>query len=161
MKIMLSLCAVLLLQCFYLNAYSQSLKVTGKVTNKSTKEPLPGATVTIKGSRVTAVTGVDGNFSITAPKSGSILVVTYAGMTALERAVTQSGMLNFELETGDPKLDEVVVVGYGTQKKTSLTASVSTVKGADIVRQPVSDLSNALGGRATGVIFTQGSGTSR
>lgn len=158
MKMVLSLCAVTLVQFFYLTAFSQSLQVTGTVTNKSTNEPLPGATVSVKGGGGTVVTGTAGNFSIAAPKSGSILVVSYAGMTTLERAVTAAGVLNFALETGDPKLEEVVVVGYATQKKTSLTASVSTVKGSDIERQPVSDISNALGGRATGVLFTQAGG---
>src|SRR6187551_2111552 len=116
MKTVLSLCAVTLVQFFYLTAFSQSLQVTGTVTNKSTNEPLPGATVSVKGGGGTVVTGTAGNFSIAAPKSGSILVVSYAGMTTLERAVTAAGVLNFALETGDPKLEEVVVVGYATQK---------------------------------------------
>src|SRR6195952_562022 len=141
MKIVLSLCTVLLLQCFFLHAYSQALSITGKVINKSTNEALPGATVSIKGGGGNTVTGTDGNFSINVPKSGTVLVITFAGMTTLEQAVTRSGVLNFELEQGDPRLDEVVVVGYATQKKTSLTASVSTIKGSDIERQPVSDLS--------------------
>ena len=79
-------------------------------------------------------------------------------MVSLERVITNGGVQNFELETGDDNLEEVVVVGYGTQKKTSLTASVSSVKGGDIQRQPVGDLTNALGGRASGVLFTQASG---
>ncbi|MEO5893157.1 MAG: TonB-dependent receptor [Ferruginibacter sp.] len=158
MKMVLSLCAVILVQSFFLTAFSQSLQVTGTVTNKSTNEALSGATVSVKGGGGTAVTGPDGNFSISVPKSGSVLAVSYAGMITIERAVTQPGVLNFSLETGDPKLDEVVVVGYATQKRTSLTASVSTIKGSDIERQPVSDLSNALGGRATGVLFTQSGG---
>ncbi|MFT3934506.1 MAG: TonB-dependent receptor [Chitinophagaceae bacterium] len=157
-KIVLPLCAVVLLQCFSLVLFSQSLQVTGRVTNKTNHEPLQGATVSVKGAKTNTTTAADGSFTITAPKSGSIIVISYAGMATMERAVTSAGVVNFELENGDPKLDEVVVVGYGTQKKTSLTASVSTVKGADIVRQPVSDLGNALGGRATGVLFTQGSG---
>src|SRR3954462_4358356 len=99
MKMVLSLCAVIFIQFFYLPVFSQSLQVTGTVTNKSTKEPLPGATISIKGGRGTVVAGTNGDFSISAPKSGSVLVVSYAGMTTLERSVTQSGVLNFALET--------------------------------------------------------------
>ena len=157
-KIALLLCTVFLLQGIYSKVFSQTLQVTGKVTNKSTGESLAGATVSVKESNATTLTDQDGNFTITVQKSGSILIISYAGMATIERVVTKAGVMNFELEQGAGKLDEIVVVGYGTQKKTSLTAAVSTVKGSDVQRQPVSDLTNALGGRATGVIFTQGGG---
>ncbi|HEX5025820.1 MAG TPA: SusC/RagA family TonB-linked outer membrane protein, partial [Agriterribacter sp.] len=158
MKIALLLCTVFLLQSLTVKVYSQTIQVTGKVTNKLSKEPLAGATVSIKGGGGSTITGADGNFSISVPQSGSILVVSYAGMAAMEQAVTSAGVLNFEMESGEGKLEEVIVVGYGTQRKTSLTASVATIKGSDIERQPVSDLSSALGGRAAGVLFTQPGG---
>ncbi len=138
--------------------FSQALRVTGKVTDKSTGEGLPGATVAVKGSATTTVTDTEGNFTIAVPASGTVLVVSFAGMANMEKVVTESGILNFELDVQDDSLDEVVVVGYGTQKKTSVTAAVSSIKGSDMQSQPVGDLSNALGGRAPGVLFTQASG---
>ncbi|WP_152266691.1 SusC/RagA family TonB-linked outer membrane protein [Agriterribacter humi] len=158
MKIALQLCIVFLLHSLTFKVFSQSLQISGKVTSRATGESLPGATVSIKDGSASVITDAQGSFTITVPKSGSILVVTYAGMVSLERVITNGGVQNFELETGGDNLEEVVVVGYGTQKKTSLTASVSSVKGGDIQRQPVGDLTNALGGRASGVLFTQASG---
>lgn len=157
MKIALQLCIVFLLHSLTLEVFSQSLQISGKVTSRSTGEALPGATVNIKGGE-SVITDPEGSFTITVPGSGSVLVVSFAGMVSQERVITSGGVQNFELETGTDNLEEVVVVGYGTQKKTSLTASVSSVKGGDIQRQPVGDLTNTLGGRASGVLFTQASG---
>lgn len=156
-NIVLLLCTIFLIYFIPFKSFSQTLQVSGKVTSK-TGEVLPGATVSVKGGNASTLTDTDGNFSISVPKSGSVLVISYAGMASIERVITSAGTQNFELETSDGKLDEVVVVGYGTQKKTSLTASVATVKGSDIKSQPVGDLTSALGGRAAGVIFTQGGG---
>lgn len=157
-NIALLLCTFLLISILPLSGFSQTLQVTGKVTNKISGESLPGATVSVKGGGASTITDAEGSFSITVPRSGSVLVVSYIGMAAVERVITSSGNQDFELNAGDGKLDEVVVVGYGTQRKTSLTAAVSSVKGSDVQRQPVGDLTNALGGRAAGVVFTQASG---
>ncbi|HVK48458.1 MAG TPA: TonB-dependent receptor [Pseudobacter sp.] len=154
----LLLCNVLLCILLPLCGFSQSLQVTGKVTSKLTNEPLQGATISVKGGAISAISGPDGTFSISVPKSGSTLVISYTGMATMERVITSSGYQEFSLEGGEGKLDEVVIVGYGTQKKTSLTSSVASIKGTEMKSQPVGDLTNALGGRAAGVIFTQGSG---
>lgn len=154
----LLLCNVLLCILLPLCGFSQSLQVTGKVTNKLTNEPLQGATISVKGGAISAISGPDGTFSISVPKSGSTLVISYTGMATMERVITSSGYQDFSLEGGEGKLDEVVIVGYGTQKKTSLTSSVASIRGNEMKSQPVGDLSNALGGRAAGVLFTQGSG---
>lgn len=154
-KILL-ICAILFALIIPLQSFSQTLQVTGSVTSKG--EALHGATITIKGEKNSTVTDVEGRFTIAVPKAGSILVVSYAGMAIQERVISQAGVQDFDLEPIEGKLEEVVVVGYGTQKKTSLTASVSSIKGSDLKSQPVGDLTNAIGGRAAGVIFTQGSG---
>ncbi|MBX3239157.1 MAG: TonB-dependent receptor [Chitinophagaceae bacterium] len=156
-NIVLLLCTFFLVAFLPSRSFSQTLQVTGKVTDKLTGDPLPGATISIKGGGGSTTTDMEGAFSIAVP-SGRVLVVSYAGMISTERVITSGGTQNFELEADEGKLDEVVVVGYGTQKKTSLTAAVSTIKGSDMQSQPVGDLSNALGGRASGVIFTQSSG---
>ena len=157
-NITLLLCTVLLIFFLPLCGFSQALQVTGKVINKLTGEPLQGASIAVKGGAVSAISGSDGTFSISLPGSGSTLVVSFAGMVTMERVITASGSQEFALESTDGKLDEVVIVGYGTQKRTSLTSSVASIRGNDMKSQPVGDLTNALGGRAAGVIFTQGSG---
>ena len=157
-KIAVLLCTFFFLSGLYSNVFSQSLQVKGTVTNKLTREALQGATVSVKGGNSSATTLTNGEYNISVPRSGSVLVVSFAGMIPMERVITEGGTQNFEMEISNDNLNEVVVVGYGVQKKTSLTASVATVKGAEVQRQPVGDLTNALGGRASGVVFTQASG---
>jgi TonB-linked SusC/RagA family outer membrane protein len=157
-KIAVLLCTFFFLSGLYSNVFSQSLQVRGTVTNKLTGEALQGATIAVKSGNASATTLTNGEYSIAVPRSGSVLVVTFAGMIPLERVITEGGTQNFEMEISNDNLSEVVVVGYGVQKKTSLTASVASIKGAEVERQPVGDLTNALGGRASGVVFTQASG---
>lgn len=150
-KIALLLCTVFLLQGIYSKAFSQTLQVTGKVTNKSTGESLPGATVSVKGSNATTLTDQDGNFTITVQKSGSVLVVSYAGMASIERVINNAGAQNFEMLTGERKLDEVIIVGYGTQKKADLTAPVTTVNTEDMLKRTTSTPMEALQGSVPGI----------
>ena len=132
--------------------------ISGKVVGPN-NEPLPGVSVSLKNSRsVGTSTDAAGMFKLTVPDNAKTLVFTYVGMESQEADISGSGEISISMKPSLKVQDEVIVVGYGTQKKTSLTASVSTIKGTDIAEQPVSDLSNALGGRATGVLFTQPSG---
>ena len=104
MKIALQLCIVFLLHSLTFKVFSQSLQISGKVTSRATGESLPGATVSIKDVGASVITDAQGSFTSTVPKSGSVLVVTYAGMVSLERVITNGGVQNFELETGDDNL---------------------------------------------------------
>src|SRR3982751_1013716 len=108
-------------QTFYCDVFAQSIQVIGKVTNKLTGEPLSGATVSVKGGTENTITDQQGSYIISVKQSGAVIVVTYVGMGTMERTITAAGVQDFQLEGGG-QLDEVVVVGYGTQKKTSLTA---------------------------------------
>ncbi len=119
---------------------------------------ISGVSVQIRGKSTGTVTDENGHFSINASE-GDVLVVSHVGYKKQEEKVTTARKeINIILMAIPPELDQVVVVGYGTQKKSSLTASIATVQGSDIAEQPVGDLSNALGGRASGVLFTQSSG---
>lgn len=140
---------------FSATSFSQQL-ITGKVFGAD-HAALAGATVQVKGSGTTTQTDNGGKFSISAPANAK-LVFSYVGLTNQEISIDGRHEIEVQLLPSTQSLSDVVVVGYGTQKKTSLTASISTVKGSDIERQPVSDISNALGGRVTGVLFSQGSG---
>lgn len=145
--------------CFLSQAYSQSLAVSGKVTRRTTGEALAGASVTVQGGNTNTLTDAEGKFSISVPSAGSILRVTYAGMMPQELTVQAAGEINFSLDdNADAILNDVVVVGYGQQKRASVTGAISTVKTKELLQSPVADLSNALQGRVPGVITKQGSG---
>jgi TonB-dependent SusC/RagA subfamily outer membrane receptor len=131
--------------------------IKGKVTERSTNQSLPGVSVRVKGTNIGVVTDLNGNFTIDAP-ARSTLVFTYVGFETIEVPADGRGSLNIQLKASSSSLNEVVVVGYGTQKKTSVTAAVSTINTAEIAQKPVVNLTNALVGRASGLIATQGSG---
>lgn len=136
-----------------LAAWSQQA-VTGSVSDSD--GPLPGASVVVKGTTKGTTTDFDGNYSITVD-SGSILVFSYIGYAPKEIAVGNQSTVNVILEA-DNKLDEVVVIGYGTQRKSDLTGAVSSVSAEDLTVNPVSRVDQALQGRAAGVQVTQTSG---
>ncbi|HMH32972.1 MAG TPA: TonB-dependent receptor [Puia sp.] len=133
------------------------LHVTGVVTNDN-GTPLADCSVTVKGNAAGTKTDSKGMFSMDVPDSKSVLVISYVGYQTLEIPVGKTTSFAIKLTSGNASLADVVVVGYGTQKRTSITAAVATINGDEIASQPVADLSNSLGGRATGIIFTQGSG---
>ncbi len=135
----------------------QDVPVKGKVTDRSTGQTIIGASVKVKGTTLGAVTDVNGAFMLNAPNN-AVLVISYIGYETIEVPVKGQGLVNVVLKATENSLSEVVVVGYGTQKKTSITAAVSTINTTEITQKPVVDLTNALVGRASGLIATQGSG---
>ncbi len=130
--------------------------VSGKVTDKS-GETLIGVSVKVKGTNIGVTTNVNGEFSISAPEDAT-LIFSYLGFETYELRLSGQTKLNIILNQSQSQLEEVVVVGYGTQKKTSITAAVSTMKGEVITAVPVANISNALGGRMSGLIVRQSSG---
>ena len=108
MKIVRFLWMLLLIQGVISPLFAQTLPVTGRVTGPN-GEPLVGATISVKGTTTSTTTNEGGNFSITAPQRGAVLVVTYAGMEPKEMSVRSAGALNFSLSTAAGSLDEVVV----------------------------------------------------
>jgi TonB-linked SusC/RagA family outer membrane protein len=135
----------------------QDVIVKGKVTDASTGQTMPSVSVLIKGSKSGTITDANGNFTISAPDNGT-LVFSLVGYDVAEAAVKGQNFLNISLRAKSNSLNEVVVVGYGTQKKTSTTAAVSTIPIADIAQKPIVNITNGLVGRAAGLIATQGAG---
>ncbi|MFU1856196.1 TonB-dependent receptor [Sphingobacterium sp. NGMCC 1.201703] len=132
--------------------------INGSVKDQQGK-PLAGVTVRVKNTQITTTSDGQGNFTI-APPSGSgqvILTFTYVGYENTERQTDNKGYLNVVLTLANNNLDDVVVVGYGTQKKINVTGAVSSVNMADM-RTPVPNLSNALAGKVAGIISVQSSG---
>ena len=131
--------------------------VTGTVFDANTKETLVGANVKIKGTDVGTITDLDGNFSISVNSSKDVLVVSYMGYKTVEQAVEDMGVIKIELPSDSELLNEVVVVGFGTQKKVSVVGSITNIKAASL-KVPTSSLTNSFGGRLAGVIATTSSG---
>ncbi|MGV3502807.1 MAG: SusC/RagA family TonB-linked outer membrane protein [Adhaeribacter sp.] len=131
--------------------------VSGKVTSRN-GEPLPGVTVLLKGSTIGTTTGVDGSYRLTVPDGGGTLIFSFIGYVTREVAVPASGQLPITLEEDAKALEEVVVVGFGTQKKVNLTGAVSSISSETLTSRPVGQTSAALQGIAPGVTVTQSSG---
>lgn len=138
---------------------AQGLQVTGKVTSKVTGEALANATVSIQGTNQATKTDEAGNFVINIPDGSTrVLVITYAGMASQQVTVSGSGPVHVALDLQASVLNEVVVVGYGTQQKRALTTAVSSVKAKDLENLPVFRVEQSLQGRVSGVTITQNSG---
>ncbi|MXV50148.1 SusC/RagA family TonB-linked outer membrane protein [Pedobacter sp. HMF7647] len=137
--------------------YAQDIQVTGKVTAKSDGAPLPGVSVTVKGTTRGTSTDASGNFRITAP-TGAVLMFRQVGMTDQSVTVSNSTPLSVILTDNVKNLDEVVVVGYGTQKKSDVTGAISSVKTKDFQDQQVLNVTDVLKGRVSGVTAVQTSG---
>ena len=125
-------------------------KVSGVVVTYEDNEPVIGASVQVTGTQVGTVTDVNGRFELTAPAGSKTLRITYVGMEALEVAVSPKP-LRIQLRNDLNDLDEVVVVAYGTQKKTTLTGAIQEVKSDEILLRPTSSVASALEGTVTGV----------
>ena len=135
---------------------AQTTTVTGIVTDA--KEPLVGAAVLEKGTTNGTLTDLDGKFTLNLTKSKSaVLVVSFVGYKPKEVAVNNAASINIELAASDA-LDELVVVGYGTQRKAVVTGAIAKVKGSDLENMPVPRIEQSLLGRTAGVRVTSGSG---
>ncbi len=146
-KLFLLLLAVITIS---LGAMAQGRSVTGTVVNEADGEPLAGATVLPVGGGNGVATDLDGKFSLNVPASVKKLLVSYVGMTTQEVAITD-GELLIKLSTDENVMDEVMVVAYGTAKKSAYTGSASIVKGEDLEDRLVSNVTNALAGSVAGV----------
>ncbi|WP_419701698.1 SusC/RagA family TonB-linked outer membrane protein [Mucilaginibacter sp. NFX135] len=136
----------------------QDEKISGKVTDEK-GETLPGVSVTLKGTTTGVLTDVNGKFSLNVPNASSgTLVFTYIGYVSQEVALHGQTSINVQLQPESKSLNEVVVVGYGTQKKATLTGSISVVKGGDLAKSPQPNVSSSFAGRVSGVIASNGSG---
>ncbi|MFD2036090.1 SusC/RagA family TonB-linked outer membrane protein [Belliella marina] len=135
-----------------MNLYGQSRVVRGQVTDES-NDPIPGTTVLVKGTTVGTTTDLDGNYSITVPDNGT-LAFSFIGFVSKEVLVANQSIVNVILQTDLSDLEEVIVVGYGTQRKSQLTGAISSVGSKEIQELPISNARQALQGRAAGVDVT-------
>lgn len=141
-----------------LSAYAQKKAVSGTVVNQDTNEPLQGVTVTVKGTTQTATTDAKGFFSMTVANRsrGIVLVFTYVGYDKKEISSPPNEIITVPLSVSNKSMNEVVVVGYGTQKRSSLTGAVSTVNLKQVEDVPNLNLSAALRGTVPGLSVSGG-----
>ncbi|MDR2233173.1 MAG: TonB-dependent receptor [Tannerella sp.] len=148
--------ALIFMLCTSTMALAQ-FRVTGTITD-SKNEPLIGVSVQVKGTTIGMATDVDGKYELQVPNAQSVLTFSYVGFITQEITVGNQRNINVVLEEDFQTLEEVVVVGYGVQKKETVTGSVTTVKGEDLLRSPATNLSQAIVGRLSGVVTYQRSG---
>jgi len=147
---------LVLFVCFGMQAFAQQT-VTGKVSSDSSGAPLEGVTVSLKEGKAVTLTTKDGSFRINVPENAT-LVFSYIGYSNKEVPVNGQTFVQVQLQNGTQNLQDVVVIGYGTQKKSNVTGSIATISSSAYKDQPVVNVSSALQGRASGVSVNSASG---
>jgi TonB-linked SusC/RagA family outer membrane protein len=139
-------------------AMAQTVQISGTVTSSDDGLPLPGVTISVKGTTLGALTDVSGKYVLLVPAKNNILVFSYIGFKTQEIEIAGKTSINAILVQDLFKVDEVVVVAYGTQQKRDITGSIATVKGDAIKSAPVQSFDQALQGKAAGVSITMPNG---
>ena len=141
-----------------LGLFAQTRTITGEVTLAEDGSPLPGVSVVAAGTTVGAITDFDGNYSIDVPATASILRFTFVGLQTEEIEIGNQTVINVAMVPASETLDEVIVVGYGTKRKGSITGSVATVDADVIEQRPVGSFDAALQGQVAGMQVITNSG---
>ena len=155
-KLNLRLMSLVLLACFSLSMQAQK-DVTGVVTDEN-NETLIGAAVKLQGTTVATITDIDGKYKIQVPDGNAVLEISYIGYHTATEKVGNRSVINFIMQDDIELLDEVIVVGYGVQKKSSMTSAVSAMKGDDLIKAPATNVTSLLGGRLPGISSVQETG---
>jgi TonB-linked SusC/RagA family outer membrane protein len=140
------------------DANQQQIKVSGTITDASSNQAMIGVNVQVKGTTIGAITDVNGKFNLNVPTANATLVFSFIGYVTQEIPLAGQTTLNVALAAEVSQLSEVVVVGYGTQKKVTATGSVTSTKGAEIVKSQATNLTNNLVGRLPGLTAVTRSG---
>ena len=138
-------------------ALQQGITITGTVSDNS-GETLPGVNVMVKGTQIGNVTDVNGKYTITVPNREAVLVFTFVGYTGQETVVGNRQIIDLTLVENIQQIEEIVIVGYGQQRKVTLTGSVSQISGNDILSRPSANVTNSLQGMMAGVTVIRRSG---
>jgi len=138
--------------------FSQTREITGKVTSTEDGGGIPGASIVVKGTTVGTIADMDGQFRLKIPSSAKSIEVTFVGMEVQTIAVGNQSVYNVQLKPKDVSVEEVVVVGYGVQKKREVTGSISQVKGDAMANLATPSFESQLAGRSAGVQITAATG---
>lgn len=140
-------------------AASAQTKITGRVTLENDSEPAIGVSVKLKGTTSGATTDLDGNFSLEIPNRSAVLIFSYTGFLPQEITVGDQNTIYIRLSENASMINEVVVTGYGSQKRSSISGSVSTLDAKEIAERPILRVEQALQGRTAGVVVAANSGS--
>ena len=149
-KLLLFFGIIFCLSCIKL--YAQERTVTGTVTDGANNEALVGVNIIVEGTTTGAITAANGTYSITVPSNEANLVFSFIGYAVQSVLVGNQTILDIQLASSTVGLDELVVIGYGTQQRGSITGAIASVSSDDIQELPVSNAGSALQGRAAGVV---------
>lgn len=138
-----------------LAVFGQQRTITGTVTDAADGKSIPGVTILAKGTTAGTTTDIDGKYSLKVDASVKMLVFTFIGMKTNEVSVGASNVINVQMKSEALSLDEVVVIGYGSVKKSDLTGSVATIRTDDLKKIPVNSLDQGIQGKVSGVQVTQ------
>jgi TonB-dependent starch-binding outer membrane protein SusC len=139
-------------------AFAQSRVITGTVKSNEDGLPVPGASVTVKGTMIGVATDLDGRYSLQVPEGSRVLVFSFVGLLTQEQTIGTRTKIDVTLESDITSLSEVIITGYGSTPKREVTGSIASVKGEAIENMPVQSFDRALQGRAAGVQVTATSG---
>ncbi len=153
----MALLAVLILSVSLLEALGQQANVTGQVTGEN-GESIPGVNILVKGTTQGTSTDIEGKYRLNLPQGKNVLVFSFLGYKSQEVIVDGEKVIDIQLLPSLSTMDEVVVVGYGTERKQSVTGAISQIDGEDLLKAPMGNVTNLLGGRVPGVISLQQSG---
>lgn len=146
-----------LLLFFSMIAIANAQSVVKGTVKDENGMPIPGANVLLKGTQVVSSTDFDGNYAIKLAKDAKVLIFTFVGYKDKEVVIGNQSVINVKLEPATSQLSEVVVIGYGTQRKESVTGAVASINGDAMRDVPSANITQALQGRVSGVEFSQGS----
>ncbi|MBT28535.1 MAG: hypothetical protein CMO01_02660 [Thalassobius sp.] len=142
-----------------LQALAQEKTITGKVSSADDGESLPGVTILVKGTTIGTTTDFNGSYKLNVPDASNIITFSYIGFQTQEVDIGNRSVVDVQLALDVSQLEEVVVIGFGTQEKKDITGAISSISGEDLNEIPVPSFEQALTGRAAGVQVTTGSGT--
>jgi TonB-linked SusC/RagA family outer membrane protein len=137
---------------------AQTVQITGTLTGSEDGQPLPGVNITVKGTTLGAITGADGKYSLAVPTSAQTLVFSFIGFVTQEIPIQGRSSIDVTLRQDLYNVDEIVVVGYGTQRKREVTGAIAAVKGDDLKSLAQASFDQQLAGRSAGVQITQQNG---
>ncbi|WP_281227838.1 SusC/RagA family TonB-linked outer membrane protein [Flavobacterium aquiphilum] len=156
MKLLKTFIFCISLVLFSSYGYGQEVSISGKVIDEN-GAPIPGATIVLKGTKTSEASDFDGKFQIKAPKDG-VLTISFIGYKTIQESINGRTQLQVKMFSTSQDLNEVVVVGYGTQKKSVVTGAISSVKAKDIEKVPNGRIEQVLQGRVSGVTIAASSG---
>lgn len=138
--------------------FGQGRTITGKITDADNGEYMPGVTILLEGTQNGTISDSDGKYSITVPETGGVLVFSFVGYETQKVTLTEKNVVYVSLKMSQEVLEEVVVVGYGTEVKTKVTGSISEISGDEIALTPVSTVEQTLQGKAAGLFIEANNG---